>query len=153
VSQISTPASAGFGFAQPAEDAPFPPLPKGFRGGLLPLKTPFFGVRCQGTALESGDSSPHPKRKSTKKDCYGDKVANFADSLLLLVLLIDGGQAVLCALGLFGGGNRGFSNPCFHRLRGEGATTTPEAFLQISLATKKEAAFPITVTHGKIWQI
>ena len=37
---------------------------------------------------------------------------NFAEGFVLSVLLIDGGQAVLCAFGLFGGGNRGFSNPC-----------------------------------------
>jgi len=69
-------------------------------------------VRCLGTALESGDSSPHSKRKSTKKDCFGDKIASFAGGFVLLLFLIDGGQAVLCAFGLFGGGNRGSSNPC-----------------------------------------
>jgi len=39
-------------------------------------------------------------------------MVNFAEDFVLSVLLVDGGQAVLCAFGLFGGGNRGFSNPC-----------------------------------------
>jgi len=69
-------------------------------------------VQCLGTALESGDLSPLSKRKSTKKNCFGDKIVNCVDGSVLLVLLIDGGEAVLCAFGLFGGGNRGFSNPC-----------------------------------------
>jgi len=109
--QGSAAASAGFGFAQPAEATPFPPSPK-FRGGHLLLKTLFSGVRRRVAAFQSGALAPHSKRKSTKKDCFGDKMVNFADSFLLLVLLTDGGQAVLCTLGLFGGGNKVFSNPC-----------------------------------------
>jgi len=69
-------------------------------------------VRCLGTALESGDKSPHSKRKSTKKDCFGDKIANFAGGFVLLVFLIDSGQALLCAFGLLDGGDRGLKNPC-----------------------------------------
>jgi len=69
--------------------------------------------------VESGDSSPHSKRKPTKKDCLGDKIANFADGFVLLIFLIDVGQAVL-AFGLFGGGNRGFSKPYPPLKRGKG---------------------------------
>jgi len=102
-----------------SRSAHLPPVPHprslpafGVQGRTPALKTLFFGVRCLGTALESGDLSPHSKREPTKKECFGDKILNFASSFVLLVLFIDGGQAVFCASGLFGGGNRGFSNPC-----------------------------------------
>ena len=111
--------SLTLGSFAPSTPLPSPPRVR-FRGGHLPLKTPFFGVRCLGTALECGDKSPHSKRKPTKKERFGDKILNFAIGFVLLVLLIDGGQAVLCALGLLNGGNRGFSNPCppLNRVRG-----------------------------------
>ncbi len=51
--------------------------PRRFRGGHLPLKTPFFGVQCLGTALESGDLSPHSKRTSSEKASIGDKIGKF----------------------------------------------------------------------------
>ncbi len=49
---------------------PLSPPRMRFRGGHFALTRVFFGVRCYSTALESGDKSPHSKRRMAEKACF-----------------------------------------------------------------------------------
>ena len=90
----------------------FLPSPTGFRGGQPPLKTPFLGVRRYSAALESGNLSPHSKRKPSEKVMFDDKISKFCQLSRFANYLLGAIRATFRSFCLWRREDRGLPDPC-----------------------------------------